>query len=57
MMRINFLSQSIIPRFFANLYNKWFKNIMKTDKLKQIGIILTDFPDLDIINTIIQSNI
>ena len=57
MIRINFLSQSHMPKSYANLYNSWFKNIKKNEKLKQIGIILTDFSELEIINTIIQSNL
>jgi hypothetical protein len=46
-----------MPKSYANLYNSWFKNIKKNEKLKQIGIILTDFSELEIINTIIQSNL
>lgn len=44
LLKINFISQATFPRFYALKYNSWFQQLVIENQLRQLGIVIFDFP-------------
>lgn len=63
MLKINFLSQQYdvgstkTPQNYADFYNPWFMEQIKSKNLTNFGIVISDFVDKNLSAAIYKSNI